>query len=59
MGGADVVAYFSLSAGDKGIMGTKDYEVHHGGYTYYFSSKENADTFVASPDKYTPAWGGF
>jgi len=59
MGGADVVAYFGLAKGDKGIMGSKDHAVEHGGYTYYFSNATTVATFQAAPAKYIPAWGGF
>lgn len=59
MGGADVVAYFGLAKGDKGVMGSKEHALEHGGYTFYFSSDANANTFSQTPDKYIPAWGGF
>jgi YHS domain-containing protein len=59
MGGADVVAYFSMSRGDRGILGSSDHEVTHQGYKYYFSNAENVDVFNSNPEKYVPAWGGF
>lgn len=59
MGGADVVAYFSLDEDDEGIMGKRSHSLEHQGYTFYFSNAENAETFKANPDKYIPAWGGF
>lgn len=59
MGGADVVAYFGLSAGDKGVMGSKQNSLDHGGYKYYFANKSTAEEFSKTPEKYIPAWGGF
>lgn len=59
MGGADVVAYFSLSDGDDGIFGSKNHSVMYKSHTFYFSNDENAKTFTADPTKYMPAWGGF
>lgn len=59
MGGADVTAYFSLTAGAPGIMGSKDHAIDHQNYTFYFANGENAATFKSNPDKYIPAWGGF
>jgi len=59
MGGADVVAYFSMRDGDRGILGSSDHKVEYRGYKFYFLSSENVDVFNSNPEKYMPAWGGF
>eukprot|EP00755_Sulcionema_specki_P027500 Sspe_Gene.16936::Locus_5987_Transcript_1_1_Confidence_1.000_Length_861::g.16936::m.16936 len=59
MGGADVVAYFTLPRGTEGTFGSPDHAVQHAGYTFWFSTPENAQRFQKNPLKYTPAWGGF
>jgi YHS domain-containing protein len=57
--GADTVAYFSLSQGDKHVMGSSDYQYQLNGYTFYFSSQENLDTFSADPWTYAPQFGSY
>jgi len=54
--GHDPVAYF-----EQGVPtpGTADYSASHGGATYQFASAANRDLFVADPDKYAPAYGGY
>jgi YHS domain-containing protein len=59
MGGADVVAYFSMSEGDRGILGSSDHQVSYRGYKFHFSNADNVDVFNSNPEKYMPAWGGF
>ena len=54
--GYDPVAYFADGApapGDPAIT------AEFGGATYQFVSAENRDTFVADPEAYAPAYGGF
>ena len=55
--GFDVVSYFT----GEGIPveGAEDFTVRYQGYDYRFASKDNADTFVADPAKYAPAYGGY
>ena len=53
--GYDVVSYFSNTPkkGDKSIS------AEHQGNTYLFSSEENKELFLASPEKYLPEYGGY
>lgn len=74
LGGYDMVAYHtSLSAGDLGVMGSKDFafdllvtDLSHGNekmdptnYTFLFSSAANLGLFREDPWKYAPRFGGF
>jgi len=54
--GADAVAYFTE---DKMVMGLKSISTEWEGATWYFSSKENRELFIADPLKYAPQYGGF
>jgi len=71
--GNDVVAYFSLAAGEKDVPGSPEYirevasqdllppalaAMHPEPYTFWFSSEANAEVFAANPWKYIPANGG-
>ncbi len=53
--GYDVVAYFSNNA----TKGKKNYSTTYDNATFRFSSKENLDTFLKSPKKYVPQYGGY
>ncbi len=57
--GYDVLAYFSLNAGDKAIKGSADFSATHNGYSYHFASAANRDAFNKEPNKYLPAYGGY
>jgi YHS domain-containing protein len=54
--GYDPVAYFT-----KGQPTPGDFQItaEHGGATYRFASKENKAVFVADPQAYVPAYGGY
>lgn len=54
--GYDVVAYFKEG---KPVKGNADFVVTHKGVNWLFSSKTNAETFKASPEKYEPQYGGY
>ncbi len=54
--GVDAVAYFTQS---ERIDGTAEFTAEHGGAVWQFSSAENRDLFVAEPEKYAPAYGGY
>lgn len=54
--GYDVVAYFNES---KPVKGKEEFKLVHDGATYLFSSKENLESFKASPEKYVPAFNGY
>lgn len=52
----DPVAFFTDKAAVKG-----DFKITatHQGATYFFASKEHRKAFVANPDRYVPAYGGY
>ena len=55
--GFDVVSYFT---GDGvPVEGAEEFAVLYEGFEYRFASAENADTFIADPAKYAPAYGGY
>jgi len=54
--GYDPVAYFT---DNKPIKGDAKFTVVHEGATYRFASAAHRDLFVASPEKYAPAFGGY
>lgn len=53
--GYDAVSYFS----GKPVEGKKEFATKFGGATYYFADRKNQDAFLAAPDKYLPAYGGW
>ncbi|WP_299049586.1 YHS domain-containing (seleno)protein [uncultured Polaribacter sp.] len=53
--GYDVVAYFNNIA----AKGNKKFSTTYDGVQFKFVSKENLKTFVKSPKKYIPAYGGY
>ncbi len=54
--GYDPVSYF---VDVKPSQGMEKFMAKHDGATYLFSSEKNRDTFVASPAKFVPEYGGF
>ena len=56
VGGHDPVAYFSDGTP---TMGSADHTANTDGATYHFVSAANRDQFLADPEKYLPAYGGF
>ena len=62
--GYDVVAYFSLEQSEIGqpqpeaIPGKADLTAEYNGAKFAFSSPENLEKFVASPEKYAPQYDG-
>ena len=55
----DVVAYFSLGAGEDSVAGKEEFSYPWEGFTWQFSSQENLDLFKAAPEKYIPQFGGY
>lgn len=53
--GYDVVEYFNKQA----KQGSKKIATEYDGVKFYFSSKENLETFKKNPTKYIPQYGGF
>ena len=54
--GYDPVAYFTKG---QPVRGNERIAATHGGATYHFASEENRKTFLADPDSYAPAYGGW
>jgi YHS domain-containing protein len=54
--GYDAVAFFKES---KPVKGSVMYSYQYKGATWLFSSKEDLDTFMKSPEKYEPQYGGY
>lgn len=54
--GYDPVAYF---LDQKAVKGKNSISFDFMGATYLFASDENRQTFVASPEAYAPAYGGW
>ena len=57
--GADAVAYYSLKAGDKAIIGSDHFSHEWMGAKWKFVSAENRDKFAADPKRYAPQYGGY
>lgn len=56
IGGYDPVAYFVEM---KPVKGLPEFHAAHQGSTFHFSTVANRDSFIASPDKFAPQYGGF
>jgi hypothetical protein len=56
LGGNDLVSYFTGAAPTAGLP---EFRVEHGGLGYLFASAENRDAFIANPERYLPAYGGW
>lgn len=56
LAGHDAVAYFTE---DAAIVGSASITTVYNDAIYRFSSAANRDTFIASPAKYAPQYGGF
>ena len=56
LAGHDAVAYFTEN---KAVEGSAKFSAVHDGAIFYFSSAGNRDLFNASPDQYSPQYGGF
>ncbi|MFO1351275.1 MAG: YHS domain-containing (seleno)protein [Gammaproteobacteria bacterium] len=54
--GYDPVAYFKEG---KPVRGRADFQVSHGGSTYYFASANDRSAFLANPDAYKPQYDGY
>ena len=54
--GYDPVAFFKES---KPVPGQREFSHSWNAATWYFSSKENMDTFIADPVRYAPQFGGW
>lgn len=54
--GHDPVAYFTVG---KPVQGDREIDAVYNGARYYFSSKENRETFERAPAHYAPQFGGY
>ena len=54
--GVDPFAFIEL--GNR-IEGNATFTAVHDGVAYYFASRDNMNAFKRSPEKFTPAFGGF
>jgi len=54
--GYDPVAYFTLG---KATSGKAEFSAAHEGATYRFASAAHRDSFVATPARYLPQYGGY
>ena len=54
--GYDVVSYFTQYEAQKG---SAQHTARHDGVTFHFTSADNQALFVANPEKYLPAYGGY
>lgn len=54
--GYDTVAYYTEK---KAVEGKDAFMTRWKGAAWRFTSKENLDAFVASPEKYAPQYGGY
>ena len=46
-------------AANKAAKGSPQFAAEHNGITYWFVSAAVRDTFIATPDKFVPAYGGW
>jgi YHS domain-containing protein len=56
LGGYDAVAYFETGRPTHGVAAIA---ASYGGARYLFASEAHRKTFLADPQKYVPAFGGF
>jgi len=54
--GYDPVAYFSVG---EPTVGSKNFSTVYMGAEFRFASQENLDKFLATPDAFTPQYGGY
>jgi YHS domain-containing protein len=54
--GYDTVAYFDQN---KPVQGQAKYSYKYKGAVWQFSTQENLDKFVATPQEYAPQYGGY
>ncbi|MEM7357697.1 MAG: YHS domain-containing (seleno)protein [Pseudomonadota bacterium] len=54
--GYDPVSYFD---DNKAVKGQAAHTCEYGNATWYFSSAENRDRFLADPERFAPQYGGY
>ena len=55
LGGHDPVGYFTVG---MAMPGRAEFRAEHGGASYRFANETNRRLFIASPERYTPQFGG-
>jgi YHS domain-containing protein len=58
LGGMDPVSYFAEFGGTP-LAGNRQLAHNHRGVTYHFASEANRASFVAQPERFEPAYGGW
>jgi len=56
LGGYDAVSYFESNTP---LLGSPKIQANYDGVVYYFSTEINKKTFLSSPEKYLPQFGGW
>jgi YHS domain-containing protein len=56
--GTDVVSYFPEGGGEP-LPGRAELSVDQGGVVYLFANAANRQRFLAAPERYMPAYGGW
>ncbi|PCJ70560.1 MAG: YHS domain protein [Rhodobiaceae bacterium] len=54
--GTDPVAYFTEALP---VEGKPEFQTDYQGVVWHFANAENRDAFIADPEKYSPAYGGY
>ena len=54
--GYDAVSYFTQA---RAVRGNPSYAARWGGVEWLFSNAKNRDTFLGSPERYAPQFGGY
>jgi YHS domain-containing protein len=54
--GYSPVSYLDLGIAQKGV---RDHKATYDGLAYYFTTKDQKNTFEANPQKYLPQYGGY
>lgn len=56
MEGYDPVGYFTVGEATKG---DEKFQAEYQGATFHFTSEDNRELFVANPERFAPAYGGY
>ena len=56
LNGYDAVSYFTVN---RAVRGDQEITAEHEGATYRFSTEANREAFLADPDRFVPAYGGY
>jgi len=56
LNGYDAVSYFTVN---RAVRGDREITAKHEGVTYRFATEANREKFLADPDRFVPAYGGY